>query len=95
MDRSEVINLIDRDRDFKTIECKYASAMLFKHQQIIIICNVIPEIFENDDAVKSRITIVHVDKDQRDIKFFDENGRTTTRGNHLRHPPPDPYVSNK
>ena len=94
LDRSEVINIIDRDRDVKTIECKYSTATIYKHQQIVIICNEIPSIFLEDKAVQSRVTIIHVDFDLR-LYIFNENinnVRTTTRGNHLRHPPPQVFL---
>lgn len=94
LDRSEVINIIDRDRDYKSIECKYSVATLYRHQQIIIICNDIPKIFVDDNAVKSRVTVINIENDLRDIELKSniENRRSTTRGNHLRNPPPDSHV---
>ena len=88
LDRSEVINLIDRDRDVKTIECKYSTAAIYKHQQIIIICNEIPSIFIEDEAVASRVSIINVKDDLRNYTHQSNINKSTTRGNHLKHPPP-------
>ena len=67
---------------------------MYRHQQIIIICNELPKIFDVDEAVRSRVTIIEVQNDLRDYTFVNTsiNRRLTTRGNHLRNPPPDAYV---
>jgi len=86
---SEMIRILDRDRREKVFVCKYDNAIIYNYQQIIIICNKIPDIIFNSEACISRLSIVNITDDLRTIDSC--HMRTTSRGNHLLLPPKQNY----
>ena len=83
LSKEEIIRLLDRDRPTKMITCKFENATLYNYQQIIVVCNDIPDIFVEAKPIQSRILIYNksISEDLRERESLFR--RSTHRGNHL------------
>ncbi|KAJ1413069.1 hypothetical protein B484DRAFT_467708 [Ochromonadaceae sp. CCMP2298] len=73
----DIKRLLDREFDSQRVKVRYQDALLNKRMTRIVLCNTLPDIFE-DDAVKDRAHIIQVH-----APLFPKTARKKFRGTHL------------